>query len=273
MIEDKPLGSSFGRAAAASFGFVERNFTLVKRYLGWEVVFLAYNAVSSLSIALIGISVGDPNLTVFLVIGALMWGFLGILFHEVSESVAWERWEGTIEYTFMAPIRRFTMLIGTCFYAVIYGLIRSTLILVLMFFFLDLNLPGANWLGAVAIIMASSLSFVGLGLVAATLPLLSPEKGPQATHLIQALIMLVSGVYYDVSVLPAWMQPASWFSPATYTLRSVRICLLEGASFEQILPDLGLLLVMGLLLIPMGLAVFGLAERRAKRTGKLKRSG
>ncbi len=263
----------FGKLVAASYGFMERNFTLVKRYLGWEVVFLAYTAVNSLSIAFIGISVGNPQLTVFLVIGALMWGFLGILFHEVTESIAWERWEGTIEYTFMAPIKRFTMLLGTCLYATVYGLIRSTLILVVMFLFLDITLMNANWLAAVVIVMASSLSFIGLGLIAATLPLLSPERGPQATHIIQALIMLVSGVYYDVSVLPAWLQPVSYISPATYTLRSVRAVLLNGATWGDILPDLGLLLLIGAAFIPLGLFIFNLAEQRAKRTGKLKRSG
>jgi len=39
------------------------------------------------------------------------------------------------------------------------------------------------------------------------------------------------------------------------------------------LPTIGLLLLMGLILVPAGLAVFGWAERRAKHLGLLKRSG
>jgi hypothetical protein len=39
------------------------------------------------------------------------------------------------------------------------------------------------------------------------------------------------------------------------------------------LPTAGILLVMGAVLIPVGFAVFGWAERRAKKLGLLKRSG
>ncbi len=37
-----------------SIAFIERNFALIKRYLGWEIVFLAYNIVNALAIGLIG---------------------------------------------------------------------------------------------------------------------------------------------------------------------------------------------------------------------------
>ena len=40
----------------------------------------------------------------------------------MTETVAWERWEGTIEYTFMAPLSRAMHLAGAGFFAVLYGL-------------------------------------------------------------------------------------------------------------------------------------------------------
>ena len=69
----------------------------------------------------------------------------------------------------------------------------------------------------------------GLGMLAAVLPLLSPEKGLQMTNIIKALVLLVSGVYYEISVLPAWMQPLSKISPAYYMLVGMREALLKGA--------------------------------------------
>ena len=112
----------------STLGFVERNLSLVKRYLGWEIVFMTYNIVNALTIGFIGVTQGK-QFVMYLTIGALVWGFLSVLFHEISESVAWERWEGTIEYTFMAPIHRFTQLMGSCLFAIVYGLIRTVLIL------------------------------------------------------------------------------------------------------------------------------------------------
>jgi ABC-2 type transport system permease protein len=53
----------------------------------------------------------------------------------------------------------------------------------------------------------------------------------------------------------------------------MRKALLEGAGLEELWPTIVLLLVVGVVLIPIGLMVFGFAERYAKRAGKLKRSG
>ena len=89
----------------------------------------------------------------------------------------------------------------------------------------------------------------------------------------EAAILVVSGVYYDVSVLPSWMQKLSLISPATYTLRAARAALLDGASFHEIKSELLVLLATGIMLIPLGLLVFNKAELYAMRTGKLKRSG
>jgi len=134
--------------------------------------------------------------------------------------------------------------------------------------------PARNLLGALAVLMISSVSFIGLGFMAAVLPLLSPEGGAQATHILQGFILLVSGgVYYEVSVLPRWLRPISVISPATYTLRGVRAALLEGAPLGELLPCLAILAVTGVILIPAGLPVFGLGENYAMKAGKLKRSG
>lgn len=258
--------------AYGSIAFVERNFSLIKRYLGWEIVFLTYNVVNALAIGLIGARMGK-GVVLYLVIGAMVWGFLSILFHEISESIAWERWEGTIEYTFMAPISRFVHLIGNCLHAITYGVIRSSLILVVVITFFGISVEQGNLAGFFVILVVSGLSFIGLGLVAAVLPLLSTEKGAYATHIFEALLLLISGVYYEIEVLPIWIRPLSYVSPATYTLRAMRAALLEGASLGELLPAIILLLGLGIVLIPLGMVIFRQAEFYAKKTGKLKRSG
>lgn len=255
-----------------SIAFVERNFALVRRYIGWEAVFLSYNVVNALAIGLIGARMGK-DMVMYLVVGAMVWGFLSILFHEISESIAWERWEGTIEYTFMAPISRFTHLIGNCLWAVVYGVIRSSLILVIIVLFFGISIRGANLPGLLVVLIVSGLSFVGLGLIAAVLPLLSTEKGAYATHIMEAGLLLISGVYYEIEVLPVWIRPLSYLSPATYTLKAMRAALLDGAGFGKLMPTIILLLVTGLCLIPIGMLIFSRAEHYAKKKGKLKRSG
>ncbi len=108
-------------------------------------------------------------------------------------------------------------------------------------------------------------------MMTAVLPLISPEKGAQLGFVAQGMLLVVSGVYYPVSVLPAWMQWLSTISPATYALRGIRGSILEGKGLMW--GDVWPLLVIGVVSIPLGLAVFKRGEIYAKRHGKLKRSG
>src|SRR5204863_8934574 len=131
-------------------------------------------------------------------------------------------------YTFMAPISRLTHLLGQAAFAMLYGILHTSVILAILALFFQLDLSHANVLGMLLIVVTGSMSFVGLGMFAAVLPLLSPEKGLQMTNIIKTLVLLVSGVYYPVSVLPGWMQVFAQISPATYMLEGMRGALLEG---------------------------------------------
>jgi ABC-2 type transport system permease protein len=93
------------------------------------------------------------------------------------------------------------------------------------------------------------------------------------TFVLQSVILLVSGVYYSVTVMPEWMQVLSRFSPATYVLNGLRAGLIDGTPVSELLGDVWPLLVMAVVLIPLGVWIFGRAERYAKRTGRLKRVG
>lgn len=258
----------------ASYAFVERNFFLTRRYWGWEVAFLVYSVAGALSIALIGADVGDDRLLLSLIVGAVFWNYLSVVFSWIAETISVERWEGTLEYTMMAPVRRWTQLLGSCLYAMAYGLVHTAaMLIVLVLFFPQLDAGSMNLVTAAAFMLLGSFSFVGIGMMAAILPLLYVERGAQMTFVLQSCLLLVSGVYYSIDVLPGWMQVLSHLSPATYVLDAVRAGLLDGRPVTDLVHDIVPLVVMGTLLIPAGLWAFNKAERYAKRTGKLKRVG
>jgi ABC-2 type transport system permease protein len=261
-------------------GVVERNTYLVRRYLWWELAFFVWTVANTLTIVFIaegieatGGRIDVERTTTVLLIGAVIWAYLGIIFETLTETVAWERWEGTIEYTFMAPLSRPVHLTGMGLFAVAYGLVQSALLFAVVAFFFDLSLPQANFAAALAVLAVASVSFIGIGMMTSVLPLISPEKGTQLGFIAQGVLLVVSGVYYPVSVLPEWMQWLATISPATYALEGTREAILEGAGLGDLWGELWPLLVIGAVSIPLGLWVFRLGERHAKRHGKLKRSG
>jgi ABC-2 type transport system permease protein len=258
-------------------GVVERNAYLTKRYIWWDVAWFVWTVANTLTIVFIakGIEATGGSLDVnetmtTLLIGAVVWAYLGILFEFLMETVAWERWEGTIEYTFMAPLSRAVHLLGMGAFAVLYGVLRTSLLFAVVAVFFGLTFPDANFAAALALLAVASISFVGIGMVTAVLPLISPEKGAQLGFIAQGLLLVVSGVYYPVEVMPEWMEWLAAISPATYALEGIRGAILDGAGVgDELVP----LAVLGVVSIPLGLAVFRMGERYAKRHGKLKRSG
>src|SRR6188472_2245169 len=257
----------------ASYAFVERNFNLTKRYWGWEVAFMVYSVAGALAVTLIGKDQDSDALILSLMIGATFWNYLSVVFSIIGEQISWERWEGTLEYTMMAPVRRVSQLFGATMFAILWGLIHTTVVLFALVLFFGIDLSNANFLTAGVVMLIGSLSIIGIGMMAAALPLLWVERGDQMVFVINSLLLLVSGVYYSVTILPQWMQAIAAFSPATYILDGVRKALIEGAPPSAIAGQLLILAVMAVVFIPLGVFTFGWAERYAKRTGKLKRVG
>jgi ABC-2 type transport system permease protein len=261
-------------------GVVERNWYLVKRYAWWEIAFFLWTAANTLTIVFIGEGIeatgGEIDLervTTQLLIGAVIWSYLGIIFEILVETVAWERWEGTIEYTFMAPLSRPVHLVGMGLFAIGYGVVRAAIVFTVIAAFFGLSMPDANFVAALLVLAVASISFIGIGMMAAVLPLISPEKGTQIGFVGQGILLVISGVYYPVEVLPGWMQALATVSPATYALDGIRDAILEGDGITAMGDELWPLAVIGAVSIPLGLWVFRIGERHAKRHGKLKRSG
>ena len=213
----------------------------------------------------------ENELATKLLVGAVIWAFLGIIFEFVTETVAWERWEGTIEYTFMAPLSRSTHLFGMGAFAVLYGLIRATILFFVVAAFIGIHMPDRELRGRARAARDRVDLVHGHRDDDAVLPLISPEKGAQLGFVAQGMMLAVSGVYYPVSVMPGWMQAIAKVSPATYALRGDRASIVNGAGLAW--ADVWPLLVIAVVAIPLGLAIFKRGEHYAKKHGKLKRSG
>jgi len=126
----------------------------------------------------------------------------------------------------------------------------------------------ANWLGAVAILLASILAFAGLGILSASYQILF-KRGNPAKWVVLGVSGLVGGMMYPISVLPRPLQMLARLIPVTYSLEGMRAALLSGGGWSEIWPSVGALLIFAAVLLPLSFAVFGWALRRTKITGTL----
>src|SRR3954465_1073944 len=142
------------RQVALGWAFVERQTNLWKRHWAWEIVWLVYGVVNTLAITFIakqlteeGIVRGSQanDLVLFLLIGTLVWAYLSAILDDISLVVTWERWEGTIEHTLMAPVPRVAHLVGTAVFGILHAMARTSLIMAISLPFFDVDLARANW--------------------------------------------------------------------------------------------------------------------------------
>ena len=104
-------------------------------------------------------------------------------------------------------------------------------------------------------------------MMTAVLPLISPEKGMQLGFVAQGILLVVSGVYYPISVLPEWMQVnREDLAGDIRARRGVRESILHGKGLTQLWGDIWPLLVIGVVAVPLGLRVFRRGEQHAKAT-------
>src|SRR6476469_5641055 len=138
-------------------GVFERNAYLTRRYFLWDVAFMLWTIANTLTIVFISRGIDVPPaeqnaLATKFLIGGVIWAYLGIIFEIVTETVAWERWEGTIEYTFMAPVSRPVHLFGMGIYAVLYGIVRASILFVAVVAFIGISVPHANYVAALELL-------------------------------------------------------------------------------------------------------------------------
>jgi ABC-2 type transport system permease protein len=128
----------------------------------------------------------------------------------------------------------------------------------------SINIP--LLLAAVVLLVAAN---AGLGVAGASLFFLLEVKSGQdpITWVYRYLVMLVSGLYVPLVILPNWLRAIGSVLPQTYGLSAVRALVLTGADARLVEADLAGLLVTSLVAVAAGYGMLTWALRRAERQG------
>jgi ABC-2 type transport system permease protein len=121
---------------------------------------------------------------------------------------------------------------------------------------------------ALVILAVIVLAHAAIGLLSGAMVLAFRTAGP-LSRLVLVASSLLGGVYYPTHVIPSWLRVVSEVLPLSYGLRALRRVLLQGASFSDVAPDLLILLGETAVLVALGVGVFSLAFRYARRQGTL----
>ena len=199
------------------------------------------------------------GLVTFMLIAIAVNGFHGAISSEIST--------GAFEAMLATPVRVPAILAGEMGQGMSWTIIRAIVLLVAAWT-LGAHILWGRALLAAAIAMLIVATYIPLGVMAGALVLAFRTTGPFPS-LVLGLSAMLGGVYYPTSVIPSWLASISTFVPLTYGLRAMRRCLIDGAPFSVLAPDLGVLSAFGVVMCVAAAASFSLALRHARKAGTL----
>ncbi|CAG0933050.1 Linearmycin resistance permease protein LnrN [Thermoflexales bacterium] len=261
---------------------VRREWTIFRRYPSWiialfiwPVIFPMAYILSSQALAgptsgglqIFQRNAGTTDVVGYIVIGTIIWMWQNIVLWNVGFALREEQLRGTLESSWMSPSWRFSLLLGNSVVQMLVMLIFIGVSLVEFTVFYGVRFNGDPLL-VVLMFLLSIPSIYGLGFAFASVVITAREANA-FVFLVRGLVMIFCGITYPIAVLPGWMQSVAQFLPQTYIIYGFREAMLNGASFQALLPVYQILVVFGAFWLAVGFALFRRMERRARQTGAL----
>ncbi len=168
-----------------------------------------------------------------------------------------ERERGNMELLIATPLSRSALMVGKVLPYAVIGLIQTTLILVLGFWFFDVPLRGSLldvYIASVLLILAN----LSMGLLISNYTK-TQFQAIQVAMLVFLPSILISGFMFPFAGMPDAVQWGAEVLPMTQFLRLIRGVMLRGASIWELWP--AVLALVGFTVVTMALAIARFRKR------------
>jgi len=161
-----------------------------------------------------------------------------------------ERSQGTMERLLATPINRLEIVLGYMLGLGVFALIQSAVVLLFTVFVLDIDYVGS--------LLVVFLIEVILTMVATNMGILASTFASNEFQVVQFIPLvifpqvLLSGTFWAIEELPAWLQPPASVIPMTYANRAMRDVMIKGQGLASIWGELLILAGFAALMIALG---------------------
>lgn len=204
----------------------------------------------------------------FVLIGLAFYGYMWVGLRSFSSIIRREQMLGTLEAMLVTPTNISVIVFSSSlwnFLSTSLGVIVYLLVGKVLF---GIEIGNVNLPAVIILLTLTILTFSSLGIISASF-ILAYKQGDPVTGLFTSVSSLFGGVFFPVTVLPAGLQNISYVLPITYSLRGVRLALLQGYSLEALIPEISVLLIFTAIFLPLGIVSFNYAVKKAKTDGTL----
>ncbi len=204
----------------------------------------------------------------FVLIGVAVSNYLSTGLNSFAARIRDEQVVGTLEAILSTPTRFSTYMLSSAIWNFLWASFTIVIYLIFGVLFFDLKMVNPNLPVALLFLSLTVVAFSSLGILAASF-ILVMKRGNPVNWVFTSLSRLLGGVYFPITVLPAWLQKASFLLPLTYSLEGMRRALLTGGTLADLHRELLALLVFTIAALGLGILSARFAIERARRDGTL----
>ncbi|HTA13200.1 MAG TPA: ABC transporter permease [Solirubrobacteraceae bacterium] len=203
----------------------------------------------------------------FVVVGISLIGVLYSSF-SIPELVRQELLVGTFDRLLLSPFGAIRSVIAMSLFPMMFSFVLATLTLGLGCVVFGLHLHWSTVPLAIPVMLLVLMSFLPFGILFAALTVVV-KQGSVGTSWVVALLSIVGGLYFPVSLLPGWVQTTSRLQPFTAATDLLRHLLVNTSIGES--PQTSLLKLVGfaIVLLPGSILVLSRAIRFGQRRGTI----
>jgi len=209
---------------------------------------------------------GKDNATFYIIGNALQIAAVSGIYG-MSMSIGGDRDNGTLGYIFGTPANRLVVFMGRAFMNIMDGALGVVIAFIWGVILMGLDLSHTSIPALALIILITTISTCGLGLLLGCLALITANV-MFVNNFVYFLLLIFSGANLPLEELPVWVQAVSYILPLTRGITAARE-LVGGASLTEISPLLWGELTVGLVYFVLGYFLFKAFEIVAKRRGTL----
>lgn len=194
--------------------------------------------------------------------------YIGIGLGSFAGRIRSEQIQGTLEAVLLTPTRISTILFSMSLWNLLFATLNMAIYITAGIYLFKISFAGINILSTFVILLLTILSFSGLGILSASFIMIF-KRGNPVGWVISSVQGLIGGVYFPVTVMPAWLQLLAKFFPITYAIRAIELAVYKNYSLTQLTKEIGFLLLFSFLLLPLSLFSFKYALKKARQQGSL----
>ena len=249
--------------------FYYRQKVIMKRRPGELSWILVHPFIGLLSIGILALFVvknGAPqNSVMFVFVGVIMWNFYDLVQRGITFGITFDIWGTTMKHSFSAKASPMHFIIGNSLFGFTSAVIAFVLVGIVGLFAFGFNIFAAGFF--LINLLPVCLFAVAIGLMINSLMVSKGERYTALIWVLTGIVMIFSGVYYPVSVLPSPIFEIAHALPSTYAINSMRAAF--GYSPELLIPDLIIGFVLSIVYLVAGYFIFVYGLKKGYTNGTI----